>query len=91
MNISVSFLQQIGHMLFFSKFSVAIASEFTIIPCHKQSRMIVVLCITGVSGINNQPTAIDDGNCLLNQSPLRVVRMNFEELRHSYIRKVGPR
>ena len=47
--------------------------------------------ITGVGGINNQATAIDDCNCLLNQSPLRIVRMNFEELRHNDIRKVGPR
>ena len=39
--------------------------------------------IAGVGGIDYQATAIDDGNCLLNQAPLRIVRMDFEELCHN--------
>ena len=35
---SVSFMQQIEDMLFFSNFRVAIASIMAIMLCHKQSR-----------------------------------------------------
>ena len=44
-------------------------------------------CIARVGGINHQATAVDDGNGLLNQTPLRVVGVDFKKLCHDKIRE----
>ena len=44
-------------------------------------------CVTRVGGINHQTTAIDDGNGLLNQTLLGIVRMDFKKLRHNEFEK----
>jgi len=39
-------------------------------------------CVARIGGVNHQPAPVDDRDRLLNQAPLRVVGMNFEELGH---------
>jgi hypothetical protein len=47
----VSFMQQTGNLLFFSKFRVAIATILAIMLCHKQSW-------TGVTYLRNYPETV---------------------------------
>ena len=38
--------------------------------------------VTRIGRVNHEPAAIDDGDRLLDQTALRIVRVYFEELRH---------
>ena len=44
--------------------------------------------VARIGRVDDEPTTIDDGNRLLNQASLRVVRVDFKKLRHKQIRKV---
>ena len=46
--------------------------------------------VTRISRINNEPAAIDNRHGLLDQTALRIIRMNFEKLGHEGIEVARP-